>query len=158
MNGKDRPNPRDFKFPFRCRIIWSLVNTSGSAKSKANKGPFLHPAIHPATRTFSRLSPVSKTSTLTMSLCSFISYLGRWQRGSVWASWHLMLMAPGFWKVTIAFSSLRSGSWGSPLQTAVSYHHRNCGNTISLAFLLLHQIELKSIQQFHSCLVGERER
>lgn len=108
------------------------------------------------------ISPKSPSSRCP-SVPSPIS-LGKWQWGNVWGSmWtgrHVsfyMLMDPGFWKVTIAFSSVRSLSWGSPLQTAVSYH-RNCGNTISLGFLLLHQIELKSIQQFQSCLVGERGR
>lgn len=80
--------------------------------------------------------------------------------GNMWVDWIInsyMLMGPGFWKVTIAFPSVRSLSWGCPLQAAVSYH-RNSGNLISLGFLLLHQIELKSIQQFQSCLVGERGR
>lgn len=89
---------------------------------------------------------------------------GKWQWGDVWGSmWagrHVssyVLMDPGFWKITIAFSSVRSLSWGSPLQTAVSYH-RNCGNIISFGLLLLHQIEFKSVQQFPSCLVWEKGR
>lgn len=66
----------------------------------------------------------------------------------------LHLLVPGFWKVTIAFSLVRSLSWGCSLQAAVSYH-RKFGNT-SLGFLLCNQIDLKSIQQFQSWLLGER--
>lgn len=64
-----------------------------------------------------------------------------------------VLLDPSLGEVTTAFSAVRPLSRGCPLQTAASYH-RNCGNVISLGFLLLHQIELKSIQGFPSCSVG----
>lgn len=88
VNGKDRPSPRDFKFRFKCMITRLLVNTSGSAKRKTNEVWFLSSAIHPATRIFSNLSRMSRTSasavhrppTVPVPIC-----LGNLQWGSTWA-------------------------------------------------------------------------
>lgn len=65
-----------------------LVNTSGSAKRKTNEVWFLSSAIHPATRIFSNLSHMSRTSasavhrphTVPVPIC-----LGNLQWGSTWA-------------------------------------------------------------------------
>lgn len=65
-----------------------LVNTSGSAKRKTNEVWFLSSAIHPATRIFSNLSRMSRTSasavhrppTVPVPIC-----LGNLQWGSTWA-------------------------------------------------------------------------
>lgn len=142
-------------------ITQILVNTSGSAKRKTNEVWFLSSAIHPATRIFSKLSHISRISvsavhqppTVPIPIC-----LGNLQWGSTWAGRQVsayVLVDPGFWEVTTAFSAVRPLFRGCPLQTAVSYH-RNCGNVISLGFLLLHQIELKLIQGFPSCSAGGR--
>lgn len=88
VNGKGRPSPRDFKFRFKCMITRLLVNTSGSAKRKTNEVWFLSSAIHPATRIFSNLSHMSRTSasavhrphTVPVPIC-----LGNLQWGSTWA-------------------------------------------------------------------------
>lgn len=157
MNGKDRPSPMDLKFHFKCMIIWILANTRGSAKSRAYEDSFLCSTLLPEHSPDFLISPKSSCCPSVLSPAC----LGRWRRAMCGARCglprgcqFLPAAVPGFWKVKIAFSLVKSLSWDCSLQTAVSCH-RNCGN-ISLGFLLLYQIDLKSIQQFQSCFVRER--
>lgn len=76
-------------------------------------------ALLPEHSTVFPISPKSPSSQCS-SIPSPISW-GKWQWDGMWgnmsAGWNTssyMLMGPGSWKVTIAFPSVRSLSWGSP--------------------------------------------
>lgn len=103
MKGKGRPSPRDFKLRFKCMIIWVLVNTSGSAKSKANKAWFLCSVIHPDTRTFSNFPTSPKPSSLLSPSVPSQSSAGKWQWGSTCWSAHQFLHANGSWLLKIYY-------------------------------------------------------